>query len=56
MSIAKELAEAIKRARPGTTQPHADRIASNFAAAMRSELRWLDIYEDKPERNYGGNP
>ena len=54
MSIASEVAAAIIRVRPGTTQAHADRIASNFVAAMRSELRWLDIYEDKPERSYGG--
>ncbi len=52
-ALANEIAAAIIRARPDTTQFHANRIASNFAAAVRSELRWLDIYEDKDEGNYG---
>lgn len=48
MTIAKEIAEAIKIIRPGTTQGHAARIANTVSAVIRSELRWLDVYEGKP--------
>ena len=53
MSIASEIAAAILRVRPDTKPHDALRIGSNFAASIRSELRWLDVYEDKAARNYG---
>lgn len=54
MSIATEVADAILRVRPDTKPHDALRIAGNFAAGIRSELRWLDVYEDKPSRVYEG--
>ncbi len=52
MSIATEIAAAIQRVRPHTTQGHADRIARTVEAVIRSELRWLDVYEGRPTRGY----
>ncbi len=45
--LSTEIAEAIKRVRPGTTQGHAERIARTVEAVIRSELRWLDVFEAK---------
>ncbi len=49
--ITREIAAAIQRIRPGTTQGHADRIANTVAAVIRSELRWLDVYEGKTRKD-----
>lgn len=52
MTVREAIAEAILRVRPDTKPHDAMRIAGNCAAGIRSELRWLDIYEDKTALEY----